>query len=174
MRIAFFGSPGCGKSTLSRQMAALYGGTMLSFASPLRKCVSQTFGIPIDDLMTVPEKYKWRQLLQFCGNRMRDVDANYWVDIMARTIDSHPPSTHMFLDDVRYPNEYDVLRQRGFEMVHVGTNPSVTSNAITADERRDSSEQHWRDFTEDYYVPWRHDKAMRVHSLCTIREKVLV
>ena len=171
MRLAFFGSPGCGKTTMSNSIAALYGGTVVSFADPLRECVSETFEIPMRDLVHVPEKYQWRQLLQFCGNRMRDKDPNFWVDKMGDHIDSFDPHQDLCIDDMRYPNEFDLLKRLGFEMVHVGSNPSAKQGAITADESKDSSEAHWRDFMPDYYVPWRHHKSMRVHLMLSIRDE---
>lgn len=150
--IAFFGPAGAGKTTLAENLATFYGGARLAFADELRKEYSNLYNVSIKTLTTVPSKYLHRDGLQRLGDERRAEDPMYWVSRLQDEINRQMGfGRRVFLvDDVRYQNEYDMLRDMGFKMVLV----EGVNNVLTPEQASHSSEQNWRTFAADIVVPW--------------------
>lgn len=69
-----------------------------------------------------------------------------------------------FVDDVRYQNEYDVMRELGFTMILCEPNPKESST-ITEDESNHESEQDWKLWIPDLKLRWETSPQIRAATL---------
>jgi hypothetical protein len=90
------------------------------------KCVIKSFSKAIYDIMYYAQKRcgfkeeKDRKFLQYIGTQWaRDKDSNVWLNLVLKEIDELNPGTSVFVTDVRFPNEFDALEDRGFVMVNI-------------------------------------------------------
>lgn len=150
--VAFFGPAGSGKTTMADNLAAFYGGVRLSFADALRKEYAQIHKIPLSTLTSIPSKYHYRSGLQELGDLRREQDPDYWVERLHNEIlrQQRFGRRVFFVDDVRYENEYDMLRDLGFEMVLVEGKHDV----YIGDTGNHSSEITYKQFEPDLVLPW--------------------
>lgn len=116
--IALVGKAKSGKSTAAQFLVENYGYTRLSFAKALKDCASLIWG-PLDQedkdavIQTTPPR-TLREIYFLLGTEVvRNIDANAWVNIVNRVIDNSPTKLYV-VDDVRFPNELETLRVRGF------------------------------------------------------------
>lgn len=135
--LAFYSPyPGAGKTTAAQYLGNTTEGWRLSFAEPLDGIIK---GVLAD--MGLIGKYKWetlrlemketplpelggasiRAMLLAFGAAGRSVYPNIWVDCMKNELkNSYFPA--YFIDDLRFPNEYAMLREEGAKIVRI-TNP---------------------------------------------------
>ena len=164
--IALIGPPGSGKSEVSRRW-----GKRLGFSHALKEeCARALFaasGITDPDHLAVEafiqaqeetDKLKelYRPLWQWWGTEYRRAnDKNYWVRQVERQIDEEKArdwdlltKQPLAVDDCRFPNEYDLLKSRGFKFVrlHGGEHER---NFVPH-----QSEHHWRDFPVDVSIQY--------------------
>ncbi len=152
--IGLCGAAGSGKSATADILCREYGFVAAAFADTLRDmlCAMLT-DQGIDHAWVTEPRLKerptpqlgvsGRQLMQTLGDWGRGLDANWWVDALARRIglaEGLPPGTapvhdRIVITDVRYPNEAAWLRQRGGVLVHL-------SRDSAGPARPHSSEQH--------------------------------
>jgi len=118
MKIALIGKAGCGKTTLAIFLVNTYGYNRLSFATPIKKLAqSVIFWRPLD-------KKKDRAFLQAFGDGARNSDKTVWIRWLEwdlRTLEDVPPlfEKNIVLDDCRYLNEAQFLRDNGFILVRL-------------------------------------------------------
>jgi hypothetical protein len=140
--VAFCGPIGVGKSTLAHELADSTGGKVMSFADPLRAMVSQIVGEGylssdmFDGVRGKDVEIPWlsggmtgRKLLQLCGTEFgrEMIDPNIWVKITENKLDNYvdttvkpcKPHTHVFIDDLRFDNEAEMVRSMGGFVVEV-------------------------------------------------------
>jgi hypothetical protein len=140
--VAFCGPIGVGKSTLAHELADSTGGEVMSFADPLRAMVSQIVGEGylssdmFDGVRGKDVEIPWlsggmtgRKLLQLCGTEFgrEMIDPNIWVKITENKLDNYvdttvkpcKPHTHVFIDDLRFDNEAEMVRSMGGFVVEV-------------------------------------------------------
>lgn len=102
------------------------------------------------DLLADPGvKHHFRSLQQWWGTEYRRAqDEDYWVKQLVGKVRGEG---NFFVDDCRYPNEYDALRAAGFKFALLDVNPD-----FPRDPKRDahSSEQHWPTFETDIHILW--------------------
>lgn len=131
MLIGLYSSvPRCGKSTLAQVAAQEMGFVRVSFAYPLKAMTRALLtclpydDITIDSMMAGGLKQTEideigctpRWLMQTLGTEWgRDViDKNLWVKIaQARCIDLMDREKHVIIDDMRFPNEYQMIKELG-------------------------------------------------------------
>jgi hypothetical protein len=69
------------------------------------------------------ERKKDPALLQFIGMGLRNVyGEDVWVERLERKIDAANPFENIYIADMRFPNEADMLRRKGFVTVRVVRN----------------------------------------------------
>ena len=135
--LAFYSPyPGAGKTTAAEYLANRTNDPVWSFACPLDDII-----VSILTDMGVLSKYKWntlrsemketplpelggasiRDMLLKFGAAGRSLYPDIWVDCMRNEIKStyYPV---MFIDDLRFPNEYAMLREYDAKIVRI-TNP---------------------------------------------------
>jgi len=117
--IGFFGIAKAGKTTaahtlvdeLNRQGRMAY---TKSFAGPLKEGL-KVMGIYKD---IHPDMY--RTAAQFMGTEIcREYAENWWVDQMRHSIEGLPDDAIVVVDDCRFINEFDFIREMGGDMVFV-------------------------------------------------------
>src|SRR6476469_3845333 len=114
MKIALSGKMKSGKSTLARQLNQTYNNsTILSFADPIRNALKE-LGITKDQHSDL-----YRAGAQYIGTDLcRAYDPNWWVKQMKRRVVSYSGIyPHLFIDDMRFENEYDYCDRAGFLLV---------------------------------------------------------
>ena len=109
-KIAILGKMCSGKTTLCNKIDNYVDGTVarLSFAKKVKDLATELFGMSTD-----PQK-KNRKLTVDIGTKMREIDPNVWANYTAEESDSYE---YVLIDDLRYNNEYERLRERGFIII---------------------------------------------------------
>lgn len=119
VKIAFGFQAQVGKDTAIDYLINEWGGTRLAFAWPLkdiRDFAQRRVGF---------SAMKDRKLLQCLGDWVRKDDP---LKLLSLLITSIPESGHVFVSDVRYPNEFDALKKAGFSMVKITRQNARASN----------------------------------------------
>ncbi len=134
--IAFY-SPAAqmGKSTATRLLTKGLGYQNVKFADPLKamtRCFLEQIGVPSDQLEDFVEGHRkeeplsefgfdnltTRKIMQTLGKEWgRDqIDPNLWTTIAARKARSLiKQGDRVVIDDMRFPNEYDLVKNMGGE-----------------------------------------------------------
>lgn len=162
--IAFCGAAGCGKDEAAGVLTTRMGFTKRSFAEALRREVRLAFidSTYCDSIWpTMPQScrdaFAWcdslgnldpwakpttgamRRLLQLWGTEFRrDSDPQYWID---RERESLPQDGNFVYTDVRFPNEYEMVRSLGGLVFRVERD-GVKGNGHV-------SESYWPTFAHD-------------------------
>ena len=112
LRLAFGHEARVGKDTAGEYLKNKYGGETFSFAKPLYEILYYAQNI------CGFNKQKDRTFLQMVGTWARNIDEDTWVNIMKRNIEENSDK-NIFITDVRYPNEFSVLKELGFTLVKI-------------------------------------------------------
>ena len=120
MRIALAGLKRVGKDSFGRIAVNDYDFVRLAFADRVKELAKQIFP---DEFQ---HSYKPVKLLQWFGNTMRQHDPEVWIKQLDRKLSAIDDYDHIYrtttdivITDVRYPNEVEFLRNRGFKIVFV-------------------------------------------------------
>ena len=133
--LAFYSPyPGAGKTTAAQYIQKTRPEFLgLSFADTLRDIVSAVFyKTHHEDAAVYTEKdcprveldgHSYRDFLLAFGAAGRSLCPNIWVDCLKSDIESYMRNVYgikgMVIDDLRFPNEYDMLREEGAKIVRV-------------------------------------------------------
>lgn len=118
MKIAICGKMCSGKTTLANTIKIMdprY--EIFSLGQPIKELATEYFDM----------KYKDRDLLISIGTKMREIDPNVWTKYLIKTI---AQKTHVIIDDLRYQNEYDILRKHGFVFIQLIVSPHIQEQRI--------------------------------------------
>jgi hypothetical protein len=113
LRIGFGSQSRVGKDSAAEHLAARHGGVRLSFAKPIYDImhdVQARLGLP---------REKDPEFLQAVGQWACRRNPYVWVDKLVGQLEDLPPSTNVFVTDVRKEAEATALRQRGFRLVRI-------------------------------------------------------
>lgn len=101
---------------------------------------------------------KPRWLLQHYGQKMRELDADVWVKAMFRRIEIENPA-RIVVTDLRQPNEYKELKERGFTVVKVVADDAVrlermkaNGDTFTEADLNHETERHVDSFIADHTI----------------------
>ncbi|MEU0245162.1 hypothetical protein ABZ192_12655 [Streptomyces sp. NPDC006235] len=178
--IGLIGKARSGKDSAAAHLVRKFAYTRLAFADPLKEyalnvnpwikydCPGFFYGetIRLADLI---EHVGWerakdeypevRRLLQSIGQAQREADADYWVNVMRRSLNSAERwNMPVVVSDVRYLNEAEMLRARGFRLVRI-SRPSmvipltgtgkISARYLTEPAAKHDSETELDDFAAD-------------------------
>ena len=165
VRIAFAGPRGTGKTTLAEYLVGRHGFTRRSLAAPIKRIITEC---PNDSYerhrylmawaeelypeasLTIKSKFASRAAVLFRDERDpgrraqllgtdvgRALDQEVWI----RYLLTHLPDGPVVVDDVRFRNECEALRQAGFVLIRLTAPPDVLATRLAArpGERRDPS-----------------------------------
>ncbi len=175
-RIAFVGPIGSGKTECSRiyirnQEGA---GVRVAIADGLRAEVAEALnlrggGLSRRDLMDRDKKEEFRDLLVWWGQyRRRTVSVDYWLNRALEAIDMKPEALVVAVDDCRFPNEYDALKDRGFVFVRLQAEDLSCVQTVRDATRQPGvpeSENHHPFFECDLFLPWAGTVNKRIKHL---------
>jgi len=119
IKLAFAGKKGSGKTLLADYCADVHLLEPLSFADPLKMDLVE-LGISPDRLFTTRD-HNSRALMQAYGEAMRDQDKDYWLNRLLDVMHDYEDIAidGVTIDDMRYPNEADALRAKGFTLIKI-------------------------------------------------------
>ena len=116
--IAFCGAAQSGKGYSCKRLMTTMGFEKTSFAHTLRDVAFSTLGIPFSEGMLNYEELKktkiyedltFRNILENLGSAIRKYDEDFWAKGVLSFIKN--TSKNVCIDDLRYPNEYQVLKK---------------------------------------------------------------
>jgi len=116
-RIALGGKMGTGKSSIADFLVKAFQFKRYSFAAKLKELARELFNMDIKD----------RVLLQMLGTKIREIEADAWVNYVMKQVNTEAP-LRCVIDDMRYLNEADILRENGFILVKLQCSTNVRLN----------------------------------------------
>lgn len=164
MRIAFAGPRGTGKTTLAEYLVRRYGFRRCSLATPIKRMINeapadghdrhQFFWRWAEELfpgcftlqarfateagrLFITERDAGRRAQQLGTDIGRALDPEVWIQYLLR----HLPRGPVAVDDVRFPNECERLRDAGFTLIRLVAPADVLAARLAARpaERRDGA-----------------------------------
>lgn len=179
MRIAFAGPRGTGKTTLAEYLVRRHGFTRMSLASPIKRISAEA---PSDSHERRQFLLRWAEELfpdnlalrarfvteaarvltaerdpgrraQLLGTDVgRALDPTVWIRYLLNRLPDGP----VVVDDVRFADECEALRQAGFVLIRLTAPPDVLAARLAArpGERRDpghASERGLEGLPEEYF-----------------------
>jgi hypothetical protein len=131
-----------GKDTVANRLVTEHKYTRIAFADPLKTMALAVnpyvtlAGVRLDQIV---QGYGWehakdefpevRRVLQHMGQSQRALDPDYWVRLLLAKVDNADKwNLPVVVTDVRYRNEAEALKARGFRMVRVVRPDSVTTD----------------------------------------------
>lgn len=112
LKIAFGCQARVGKDTASDYLIDVYGGECKKFSAPL-----------YDILHYAQDKLGFKrekdgQFLQYIGTEWgRSKDVDIWANTLLKSIEGS--SSNIYVTDLRFKNEFKLLRQNGFKLVRI-------------------------------------------------------
>jgi hypothetical protein len=154
-----------GKDSVAARLTHNYAFTRVAFADPLKGValrlnpfIPTGYGVHVR-LKSLIKDVGWeyakdnypevRRVLQTAGQTVRDLDPDFWVNLAMDKIDAADTwNMPVVVTDVRYPNEAEALRNRGFVLVRV-KRPGYLAETVDADEL--AARQHESETALDGY-----------------------
>ena len=160
MRIAFTGPMRTGKSTCSDYLVKNYRFVKFSIAGPLKELAKEYFDMEQKD----------RALLQDVGMSWRNIRPSVWVDYLVKNvanIKAVNDDVGITVDDVRFLNEGDILRENGFYIVRL--NRETTLSEENAARANHVSETEMDGIRPDYTI----ENTSSLENLYSILECII-
>jgi hypothetical protein len=152
--VALTGSKGSGKDTVGQLIADMHGGQTIAFADPIKQTVMDIF--KLKDIAQydafkrtvleyrldyLPQAIAGRHVVREIGMLMRNYDDKQFNQYVRSTIESQPDKLWV-VTDLRFDNEYTMLRSIGAKVIKI-IRPSYTYDGhITEREFNDSLVDH--------------------------------
>ena len=93
---------------------------------------------------------KGRTILQQLGQRVREVNPDFWVEIVERTVDTVLHDEIVVIPDSRYPNEIEYWEKRGYDVVRIKVTRPQFDNGLTLEQKQHPSETALNGYSFDY------------------------
>ncbi len=154
-----------GKDTIADYLIEQYEYTRFGFAQALKEEVARGVGCTPADLNDEPLRSQVRPVLQIWGTEFRRAqDPDYWVAQADQKISRHRSRIDrpIVFNDVRFQNEIDLLRARGFLIIKVDmkvedvlayTEAHGEERAVTLARLEHASEREWQAAEFDVVIP---------------------
>jgi dephospho-CoA kinase len=140
MRIAFAGKFYSGKSTCAQYADATYDMVLWSFGDYVRNELIESGEATKEEVYAARKSEAVRIKLQTLGEARREENPDYWVNQLLSDIDTIDIED-ICVDDMRYENEAEALRDAGFKLVYV----ECTNLLDPDDPKRDHESEHGLD-----------------------------
>ena len=136
-----------GKDTFFSIVAERIPARRLAFADELKSECAKACGVTIGQINE--DKARFRPLLQWWGTEFRrNQDSEYWLKKMLVSLDALSDWVTVFVTDVRFENEAQLIRSQGGEIIRViRTNHQETGGLVGH-----ASEIEMEGITADYTV----------------------
>ena len=130
MKIGLLGKMASGKTTTANLFQQYFPQVhRLSFADPVKQIATDIFGMT----------GKNRKLLQEIGGKMREIDPEVWIKYTIRQAQQY---SDVVIDDVRYLNEINALKDAGFTIIYLEVTPEQQRDRILVN--------YWDDATQHF------------------------
>ena len=153
------GQPGHGKDTVADYLVSEFGFTKLAFAKILKDKARVEFGLTNEQLngnlkeVDIPLYGKSpRVIMQELGCYYREIYKDFWVRAVLEEVNGNKKYQNgLVISDVRFPNEYNIIKQFGGKVVevfrpgHVGS----TKTAHQAERSMDDISEFDFEFVND-------------------------
>ncbi|MHA2294883.1 MAG: AAA family ATPase [Candidatus Hodarchaeales archaeon] len=139
--IGITGRMGAGKTTVARLILTEDENFVLLRIAGKLKQIVQELELPYT-----------RDMLQRVATFFREIDHDIWVKNALREIDEvieENPTIKIVVDDVRFQNEANLLRKRGFVIVKVKTNIGMRKNRIETRDGLSITDRTWQRWQVD-------------------------
>lgn len=184
INIAISGKMGHGKDTLAKMLYKelthhiIFPPKIVSFGSKLKKFASYLTNVPLDVaclnstksmVLNYSKAPTFGILLQILGNAVREyVDENVWVKNLFDYIDQHMVKTQsIIISDLRYPNEYEECKKRGFIMIRIERELNVKSDTRDTDHISETA----LDMNYNWDFVFENNKTQE-HLLYEVKDKI--
>lgn len=126
--IALVGNAGSGKTTIAKHLVAEHNFKKMSLANGVKYIAVAMFQINPDK--KTPEN---RSILQQIGSKMREIDPNVWIkttDAFVRDWGYVWGEDPLVIDDVRFLNEAEHFKNKGYVLVYLNCPLDVCKQRI--------------------------------------------
>ena len=85
------------------------------------------------ELFNMDPKIKNRDLLIKLGGKMREINQNVWANYVIKEtsqLNSNMEASNWLLDDCRYKNEFDILRENGWIIIKLNVSDQTQKNRL--------------------------------------------
>lgn len=148
--IAFYGAQQSGKSSAAHAVGSWEGWLKVSFAQPLYGMITALLGadsrrLDKEEPQESLQGKSIREALQLLGTEWGRgmIGERIWLHQMGRYFGK---PFNVVIDDLRFRNEYEFLREHGATIVR------VDRPELEASEQSHASEQDWMSFEPDYVL----------------------
>ena len=117
MKIGLIGKMCSGKSYVSKILARRCALKQFAFADKVKEIAKDLFNM----------NHKDRKLLQQIGAGMRVIDEYVWINYLLFLMDGED---RVIIDDIRYPNELEALREREFTIIKLTVDKETQINRL--------------------------------------------
>ncbi len=108
--MALSGRMHSGKTTAATRLRETHGFRRVAFADPLKQDIL-AMGFPLEDVVEKPD---WmRTLMQAYGRARRAINIDHWIKAAEQQLLGSGEHAKIVIDDMRFPNEFDMLRRLG-------------------------------------------------------------
>ena len=128
LRLAFAGPMASGKSTLAKLIGRTFGCQVKSFATPVKEIAKSMFAMTTKD----------RKLLQTIGMTGRAIHQDTWANKLMDSIDQND---NVCVDDVRFENECEILKEHGFLIIYLSVEDTERVRRLRS-EYGEHAQQH--------------------------------
>lgn len=152
-RISVYGKMRSGKDTVA-DLITLKGGvltTQIAYGDKMKEHYHSIFGYNGSE--------KDREGYQWFGQAMRSWVPSIWVDSLEATIRNIDDGRRIIVTDMRQPNEFDHLKERGFIMIKVETPDHIRmermnerGEVVTDKELNHETEKNVDKYDYDYRI----------------------
>ena len=116
MKIAIIGKMGSGKSYIAKYLEDKHNFKIMSFGYPVKKYAAKIFNL----------QYKNRSIIQDFAQKVKEIDPDIWIKYLIRNL----PDGNIVIDDLRFPNEYDYLKKKGFVFIKLILDKDLQINRL--------------------------------------------
>ena len=165
------GPGGRGKSTFANHLKNNHDFEILSFGEPVKRHCKDIFGL----------ENKNREIIQDFAQKVKEIDFDVWVKYLTRKLDSLEKK-NIVIDDLRFPNEYTVLKDRGFFFIKLEISKPLQIQRIKnlykdsykthIDRLENISESYVDTLEADYTIDIGTDSVDIKHTIANILKKL--
>ena len=148
--IAVCGRMGAGKTTIVDFLVDKFKYEKAGFADAIYDVAERIWG---------PAARMDRGKLIDVGKKVREIDEHAWVDALDRELDTYITDSPLVVDNLRFPNEYWMLKRRGFVIVRVAADEEKrvdrlqrTGKLDSLDQLQDETETALDGYASDYVL----------------------
>lgn len=161
LKIAFFGPSRSGKNVAGRHIWEKHNAVLFAFGDEMKEWFHKIFTWIPREPKPVDEYIKFAQ-------GCRDIDFDVWVKKVIGMIDIYLSlNANVVITDLRQPNEYQALKERGFTIVKLHASEEALDARI-GDTVKEGSELVKNNPTELHFDTYEFD--YEIHNSGTIEE----